>query len=268
MPVLQTTATSPGDTPAKAPPAITVADLHRVYEAEDGITYALQDINLEIAAGEFVSVVGQSGCGKSTLLNIIAGLDRADHGSVTLHGEPVTRPRPQDVGYVFQQPVLLPWRRIIDNIMLPTRLMRKPVSGYRERAHELLELVGLAGFERRFPHQLSGGMQQRAAIVRALLHAPRVLLMDEPFGALDALTRDRMNVELLRIWQTTGTTVVFVTHDLREAAFLSDRVVVMSARPGSVREIVASTLPRPRDREVLFSEELRVLTSQLGDCIV
>lgn len=256
------------DASVDARPLIEIEGLHRVYDAHDGLLHALKNIDLTIRDGEFLSIVGQSGCGKSTLLNLIAGLDLPTRGVVRLDGRTVDHPVPDDVGYVFQQPVLLPWKNILDNVLLPVQLMGRNRREFVARAHDLLDLVGLRGFESRYPSQLSGGMQQRASIVRALLHEPKILLMDEPFGALDAMTRERMNTELLRIWETTGATVAFVTHDLREAAYLSDRVVVMSARPGTIRDVVESPLVRPRTEDVVYSDDFRDLVMKLGDLIV
>jgi NitT/TauT family transport system ATP-binding protein len=246
---------------------IEVRDVHRVYEAEGGPLHALKEIQLTIHQGEFVSIIGQSGCGKSTLLNLLAGLDAPTRGTITLDGTVVDRPLPDDIGYVFQRAVLLPWKTILENVLLPIEIMGKKRSDYIEPAYELLDLVGLLGFESSYPSQLSGGMQQRASIVRALLHQPKILLMDEPFGALDAMTRERMNEELLRIWAATEATVAFVTHDLREAAFLSDRVVVMSARPGTIRKIITSPLGRPRTPDVVHSDGYHELVKDLGDLI-
>lgn len=243
---------------------IELSDVHRVFPAEGRIVHALKAIDLDVREGEFLSIVGQSGCGKSTLLNLMAGLDTISHGSIRFDGEEIIKPRPSQIGYVFQQPVLLPWRRIIDNVLLPSELMGRNKAAASSRARELLELVGLSDFVDRYPSQLSGGMQQRAAIVRALVHEPSVLLMDEPFGALDAITREHMNVELIKIWERTRITVVFVTHDLHEAAFLSDRIAVMTARPGTIREIIVSNIPRPRDAETVFSDEFQDLTHRLS----
>jgi NitT/TauT family transport system ATP-binding protein len=248
-------------------PLIQASHVHKVYETGDGVVHALDDVSFTVRDGEFVSVVGKSGCGKSTLLNLIAGLDFPSQGTLVLGGAAVTEPRSREIGYVFQQPVLLPWRSILDNVLLQIELLRLSRQSYRDRADELLELVGLKGFERRFPAQLSGGMQQRAAIVRALIHEPSVLLMDEPFGALDAISREYMNLELLRIREATGSTIVFVTHDLREAAFLSNRVVVMTPRPGTVRAIVESPTPFPRTRDVMFTEEFTAVVRELEDLI-
>ena len=222
-----------------------------VYATASGPLEALRDIGLSVATGEFVALVGPSGCGKSTLLRIIAGLRRATTGLVRVGGSEVVKPL-SNVGMVFQAPVLLKWRTIIDNVLLPAELAGRPPSRYRQRARELLRLVGLEEFAGKRPGELSGGMQQRVSICRALLLDPPLLLMDEPFGALDAMTRDDMNFELLRIWgEEAGIvaqrkTIVFVTHSIPEAVILSDRVVVLSQRPGSISAIEQIDLPRPR----------------------
>jgi NitT/TauT family transport system ATP-binding protein len=242
-----------------------VHNVEKVFDVDDDVVYALRDVSLKVYESEIVCLVGRSGCGKSTLLNVLAGLDRPTSGDVFFSGSPVTGPLYKNVGYVFQQPVLLPWRTIIDNVCLGVELMRLPKQGRKERARELLALVHLSGFEDRFPHQLSGGMQQRAAIARALMHSPAVLLMDEPFGALDAMTREYMNLELLNLQRTTGTTIVFVTHDLREAVFLADRVVAMTPRPGTIRSIQESALPRDRDESTFYSDSFKDLTRELHE---
>jgi NitT/TauT family transport system ATP-binding protein len=207
---------------------------------------ALQDVSLSVPMGQFVSIVGPSGCGKSTLLKLVAGLLKPSSGHVRLHGDAVAGPR-NDIGYVFQRAALLEWRSARRNILLQAEMRHMPGAQARERADELIDMTGLRGFEDSYPHELSGGMQQRVALCRALLHRPPVLLMDEPFGALDALTREQMNIELHRIWRETGTTVLLVTHSISEAVYLSDRVVVMSARPGTVTEIIDVALPPERD---------------------
>ncbi|WP_395103440.1 ABC transporter ATP-binding protein [Actinomadura sp. SCN-SB] len=203
---------------------------------------ALREVSLDVAGGEFVAIVGPSGCGKSTLLKLVAGLLKPTSGTVRLRGEPVTGPR-HDIGYVFQRAALLEWRSARRNILLQAEMRRMPSAKARERTAELIEMTGLSGFEDALPHELSGGMQQRVALCRALLHEPPVLLMDEPFGALDALTREQLNVEMRRIWRETRTTVLLVTHSITEAAFLASRVVVMSHRPGTIREIIDVDLP-------------------------
>ncbi|MQA81597.1 MAG: ATP-binding cassette domain-containing protein [Streptosporangiales bacterium] len=223
---------------------------------------------MSIRAGEFLSLIGPSGCGKSTLLRIIAGLIPPSIGSVTVDGVPVEEPR-DDVGIVYQAPVLLPWRTVLDNVLLPLQVARIRVrQEHVDRAKELLTVAGLDGFFDRRPSELSGGMQQRVAICRALIREPRVLLMDEPFGALDAITREQMGAELLRIWQEVGTTVVFITHSIQEAVFLSDRVAVMTARPGRLALLVDIDLPRPRDAETyelpVFAEWSAQLRQAIG----
>ena len=218
------------------------------YRADSGPVEALREISFTVARGELVALVGPSGCGKSTLLRIVAGLRPPTTGAVAVDGRAVRGPIAA-VGMVFQAPVLLRWRTVRDNVLLPAELSGLDVARFRARADALLALVGLAEFGRKLPRELSGGMQQRASICRALLLDPPLLLMDEPFGALDAMTRDDMNLELLRVWGETGTerkTIVFVTHSIPEAVFLADRVVVMSPRPGRVARIVDVALPRPR----------------------
>ena len=214
---------------------------------------ALQDVSFDIARGEFVSVVGTSGCGKTTLLKIVAGLIPKSGGEVLIGGSPVEGPR-KDIGFVFQQPVLLPWRTVLENTLLPIEVMGLPLDQYRERANEILDMVGLTGFADRYPFELSGGMQQRVSITRALVYEPDVLLLDEPFGALDAMTREAMNLELLRIWSKSGKTVLFVTHSISEAIFLSDRVVALTPRPGRLADTVQVDLPRPRRLDLMQTE--------------
>lgn len=224
-----------------------------VYQAREGAIEALRTLSLSINEGEFVSLLGPSGCGKSTLLMIVAGLLRPSFGRVTINGRLVDRPQ-VDVGIVFQNPVLLDWRRVLDNVMLQVEARSLPREAYRQRARDLLARVGLAGFERSFPFELSGGMSQRVSVCRALVHDPPLLLMDEPFGQLDALTRDQMMIDLHRLWSGSNKTVVFVTHSIPEAIFLSDRVVVMTPRPGQIDRIVEVDLPRPRRLSVRTTE--------------
>lgn len=226
-------------------PTVHVEDLHVRFASSRGEVTAVEHIDLTVAPGEFVTIAGPSGCGKSTLLKVISGLTKPSRGVVELNGSPVTGPR-QDIGYVFQRAALLEWRDVEGNILIQAEMRGMPRAKARERAAELIEMTGLSGFEKALPHELSGGMQQRVSLCRALLHEPQVLLMDEPFGALDALTRERMNVELRRIWETTGTTVMLVTHSVPEAVYLADRVVVMSPRPGRVLEVLDVDLPRHR----------------------
>jgi NitT/TauT family transport system ATP-binding protein len=219
-----------------------------------------------MSEGDFISLVGPSGCGKSTLLRMLAGLVPLSEGEVLVAGEPVRSPRP-DVGIVFQQPVLLPWLTVIDNVLLPVKLGREKAKRYRDRAEQLLQLVGLEGFGGRLPWQLSGGMQQRAAICRALILEPKVLLMDEPFGALDALTREEMGFELLRIWSEVGATVFFITHSISEAVLLSDRVFVMSRRPGRIIKTLDVELARPRSPESFRHPQFTELTAEVRQTI-
>ena len=206
---------------------------------------ALSGVDCSIDQGSFVSIVGPSGCGKSTLLRILAGLLDYEEGRVELDGQPIRGTR-RDIGFVFQSSILLPWRSILDNVLLPAEVLGLDMARARERAMQLLHLVRLDGFEHKLPRQLSGGMQQRASIARALLHDPKILLMDEPFGALDAMTRERMNLELQRIWMESGKTVVLITHSIPEAIFLGDVVFVMSPRPGTMQRVIRVDLPRPR----------------------
>ncbi|WP_439613305.1 ABC transporter ATP-binding protein [Reyranella sp.] len=218
----------------------------RIFNSRDGdqVT-ALQDVSLEIGRNEFITLVGPSGCGKSTLLRIVAGLILPTAGRASIGGAAITEPR-SETGIVFQAPTLLPWASVLDNVLFPLRMMHRIDSTSTDKAMALLKLVGLSGFESKSPRELSGGMQQRVAICRALVHDPDILLMDEPFGALDALTREEMTMELLRIWSERPKTVLFVTHSITEAVVLADRVVVMSPRPGRIQEIIEIGLPRPR----------------------
>jgi NitT/TauT family transport system ATP-binding protein len=213
----------------------------------------LADINFNVRRGEFISIVGPSGCGKTTLLNILAGLISKTEGSAAVSGHEVTKPL-SEIGMVFQAPTLLPWRTILENLMIPIEVQKRDKTEYKAIAADLLKLVGLDGFENKYPNELSGGMQQRAGICRALIHSPSVLLMDEPFGALDAMTREYMNLELLRIWKESNQTIALVTHSITEAVFLSDRVIVMSPRPGRIAEIINIELPRPRTLDMMTSD--------------
>jgi NitT/TauT family transport system ATP-binding protein len=233
---------------------VAVNELSKSYSSPEGTMCALQQISFSVRDCEFVAVVGPSGCGKSTLLKILAGLLPPTQGSASLRGTPITRPR-HDIGVVFQSPVLLPWRTVLENVLLPVDVQRLARDRYVKVARDLLELVGLKGFEHSYPWQLSGGMQQRVAITRALIHDPAMLLMDEPFGALDAMTREQMNLELQRIWLERKNTVLFITHSIPEAVFLADRVLVMAPRPGRIVQTLEVTLPRPRGLETMNSPE-------------
>ena len=228
-------------------PVVSVAGVNKVFESAGGRTTALEGIDLAVQRGEFVSLIGPSGCGKSTLLRVIGDLTAPTSGSVTVNGKPARQARQdRDYGIVFQAPVLFDWRSVQANVALPLEV--KGVSGAdrTRRVKAMLDLVELGEFARHYPYQLSGGMQQRVSIARALALEPSILLMDEPFGALDEMTRERMNSEVQRIWQQTGTTVVFVTHSIPEAVFLSTKVVVMSPRPGRIVRVIDVDLPRPR----------------------
>lgn len=234
---------------------IRIEGLGKSYRTRSGHrTEALRSISLTVSKGEFLSIVGPSGCGKTTLLKILAGIVQPSAGRIFVANQPLSGPR-RDVGMVFQQPVLLPWRTVLDNVMLPIQVLGLDRRQFLPRALQLLSMVGLEGFANRYPHELSGGMQQRVAICRALIHDPVLLLMDEPFGALDALTRERMNLELLRIWELSRKTVLLVTHSISEAVFLSDRVVVLSTRPGQVLDVLTIELGRPRSFEMLSTPE-------------
>lgn len=235
--------------------SIQVDNVSMVYRMRGERLLALSTINLDIAEGEFVSLIGPSGCGKSTLLRLIGDLHHPTSGQIRVHGKPAPQARQQrDYGIVFQSPVLYDWRTVERNVQLPLEIMGVARKERAERARELLALVGLEEFAQRYPWELSGGMQQRVAIARALSFRPSILLMDEPFGALDEMTRERLNLELLNIWAQTETTVVFVTHSIPEAVFLSDRIVVMTPRPGCVEYIVSVDLPRPRTAEMRGDE--------------
>jgi NitT/TauT family transport system ATP-binding protein len=227
-------------------PLIEVREVRKEFRSRSGaFLEALTNTSLSVQPKQFICIVGPSGCGKSTLLRLIAGLESASSGAILIDDKPVRGPR-RDIGLVFQSPVMLPWRTILKNVLVPAEVMKTSRTAARKRAHELLDLVGLEGFADRYPDELSGGMRQRAAIARALMHDPNILLMDEPFGALDALTREAMNLELLRIWQTSMKTVVLVTHSIEEALLLSDKVAVFAPRPGYVREILDVPIARPR----------------------
>ena len=225
--------------------------LNLIFDTADGAVQALKDVNLTIGKGEFVSFIGPSGCGKTTFLRVVADLERQTSGSITVNGMPPAAARQaRAYGYVFQAAGLYPWRTIERNVTLPLEIMGYPKAEQRERAARVLDLVELTGFEKKFPWQLSGGMQQRASIARALAFDADILLMDEPFGALDEIVRDRLNEELLKLWDRTGKTILFVTHSIPEAVYLSTRIVVMSPRPGRITDVIDSPLPRARPLEI------------------
>lgn len=237
---------------APAVPHVAIAAVSKVYDSQAGAVHALQGVDLDIRRGEFVTLLGPSGCGKSTLLKIVAGLDTATSGAIKIGGTSLSGVA-DGLGMVFQRDVLLDWRTILDNVLLPIEFAGLSRGEYDRRARQLLKLFGLEGCEHRHPWELSGGMRQRAAICRALLKEPDLLLMDEPFGALDALTRDELNIELQRLWITTRKTVLFVTHSIPEAILLSDRIVVMASGPGRIVEVIDVDFARPR--ELMLREE-------------
>ena len=243
--------------------AIEVADLVKTYATHDGtMVQALGPISVQVPSGGFMTIVGPSGCGKSTLLKLLAGLIPKTSGSIRVSGTEVTAPHP-DIGMVFQSPVLLPWKTTIENVLLPARVLGLDMGKARKRAVELLDMVGLQDFAAKYPKELSGGMQQRVAIARALIHDPSILMMDEPFGALDAMTRELMNVELLRIWHEAGKTIVFVTHSIPEAVFLGTQVMVLSSRPGRIADLVTVELPEQRGLDIMSTDAFGVFASRI-----
>jgi NitT/TauT family transport system ATP-binding protein len=247
--------------------ALRVERVSHVYDDQHGTVDALDNISFEIQPGEFVCLVGPSGSGKSTLLRIMAGLIQPQQGRVWLDGQIVTTPR-SSIGIVFQKANLMPWRTVRDNVGLPLEMEHLSSDEIQHQAQALIDLVGLTGFEESYPRGLSGGMEQRVAIARALIHNPAVLLLDEPFGSLDALTRERMALELTRIWSTQQTTVVMVTHSIQEAVFLSDQVLVMTDRPGRIAAAVPIDLPRPRDLNLLQEERFAEIAGKIRQAIV
>ncbi len=247
---------------------VTIQAVNKIFGKAPNQTVALQDIHLEIQQGEFISLIGPSGCGKSTLLRIIGDLISPSNGTVLVNGKPAEKARlDRDYGIVFQAPVLFDWRSVEKNVQLPLEIMGKSAAERAARANQMLELVELNGFQKHYPYQLSGGMQQRVSIARALSFHPQLLLMDEPFGALDEITRERLNAELLNIWSHTKTTIVFVTHSIPEAVFLSTRVVVMSARPGRITEIIPIDLPQPRDMDTRELPRFYELVTQVREAL-
>jgi NitT/TauT family transport system ATP-binding protein len=247
-------------------PILVAEQLSAVFPNHNGGLWALERVSFEVRPQEFVCVVGPSGCGKTTLLRLLAGLLTPTEGRVRFEGEPLVAPR-RRIGFVFQKANLMPWRTVLANVTLPLELQGERPAEARRRARELIELVGLSGFEHSLPRDLSGGMEQRVAIARALVHNPGVLLLDEPFGALDALTRERMGAELLRIWEARTKTVVMVTHSIPEALLLADRVLVLSPRPGQVRLALDVRLPRPRRMEMEYSPEFGALARRVRSAI-
>jgi NitT/TauT family transport system ATP-binding protein len=243
--------------------AIEVLGLSKTYSTRDGDITTLDGIDFSIASQEFVSVLGPSGCGKTTILKIVAGLVAPSGGDVRVDGQVVTGPQ-RKIGIVFQVPALMRWRNAIQNVMLPAEILFLNQAEYRDRARDLLHLVGLGGFERKYPNELSGGMQQRVAIARALIHDPSILLLDEPFSALDMMTRNQLNLELLRIWSERRKSSMLITHSIPEAVFLSDRVVVLGPRPAKVLEIVPVALPRPRTPDMRVSPMFMEIVDRIG----
>ncbi len=246
--------------------AIEIDNLSKHYDTRDGDVLAIKDVTFDIRQSEFISVLGPSGCGKTTLLKVIAGLEGATLGQARLHGKIIKGPQ-RKTGIVFQTPALMKWRTALMNVMLPAEILRLPQAQSRESALELLDLVGLREFTNKYPHELSGGMQQRVAIARALIHKPEILLLDEPFSALDTMTRGQLNLELLRIWSESKTTSLLITHSIPEAVFLSDRVVVMTSRPAQIAQIVTIDLPRPRTAEMRVSADFIRLIERVGRII-
>lgn len=243
-------------------PALLVESLSVIYQSSRGPHKAVEDLNMVVRPGEFVSILGPSGCGKSTLLGVVAGLLPATHGSVSVFGHRTYGPRP-DVGVVFQQATLLPWMNVLQNVLIPIKALRRYDRDYTKHAMDLLTLVGLRDYASHYPNELSGGMQQRVGIARALVHEPELLLMDEPFAALDAMTRERMSLELQSIWMASGKSVLFITHSIPEAVFLSDRVLMMSTSPGRFLNEVTVDLPRPRSLETMASSAYAALCGEI-----
>jgi NitT/TauT family transport system ATP-binding protein len=252
---------------AAAGAAIDIANIAKRYAGLDGEVEALRAVSLGVGEGEFVSVLGPSGCGKSTLMLLVAGLEPASSGAIHIAGRKVDRPY-TDLGIVFQDHALLDWRSVMGNVMLQIEMRKLPPERFRARATELIARVGLDGFADKYPFELSGGMRQRAAICRALVHDPPVLFFDEPFGALDALTREQMRIDLEKLWLERRQTVLFITHSIQEAVLLSDRVVVMTPRPGRVDRIVTVDLPRPRDQTVQRSPEFARYCEEITQCFM
>jgi NitT/TauT family transport system ATP-binding protein len=247
-------------------PLLVADDIKKVYHTNQGQVEALAGVSFEVEAGEFLCLVGPSGCGKTTLLRILGALLAPTSGGVRLNGQGLTSPR-REISFVFQKANLMPWRTVLDNVALPLEVQGVDKTEARHRSQELLRLVGLPDFERAYPAQLSGGMQQRVAIARALIYGPAILLLDEPFGSLDALTREVLNVELLRIWRMRRQTGVMVTHSIQEAVFLADRVLVMSPRPGRIKAALPISLPRPRCLEMISDERFGFFSQRVRHAI-
>src|SRR5271167_999512 len=245
---------------------VTVTNLRKVYRTGAESVEAVSSVSFAVPRGQFVAILGPSGCGKSTLLMMVGGLETVTSGSIEIGGTPMTGPR-TSIGVMFQDPTLLPWKSALDNVLFPIRVLKRPLDAYRDRARQLLERVGLDEFAHKKPHELSGGMRQRVAICRALVYDPELLLMDEPFSALDAITRDEMNELLLDLWQQYTKTALFVTHSIREAVFLADRVLVMTRRPAKIVEDLTIPFPRPREMAIGESREFNEICGHLRERI-
>jgi len=244
-------------------PFISLRNVRKVYRSGDSEFLAVSDVSMDVWEGELVSLVGPSGCGKTTVLKILSGLQGTDGGSVMIGNIQIPFDPARDIGMVFQQALLLKWRTVLDNVLLPAEIIGLPMKAARARARELLNLVGLAGHEDKYPQQLSGGMQQRAAIARAFIHDPTLILMDEPFGALDALTREQMNLEMLKIWRESGKTIIFVTHSIQEAVFLASHCAVLTASPARMAEYFKIELPFPRALPIKTTDEFGVYARRI-----
>jgi NitT/TauT family transport system ATP-binding protein len=248
------------------PVVLSVRDLHKTFETKDGSHVAFETMSLDVHRREFICIIGPSGCGKSTFIRIVAGLEDSSGGEILIDGKPVSGPGP-DRGMVFQGYTLFPWRTVRQNVMFGLEMRGRSASFADVEARQWLDMVGLSKFEKSYPHELSGGMKQRVAIARALANEPRILLMDEPFGALDALTRCKMQNYLMQIWKKVEVTILFITHDLEEACYLADRIIVMGANPGRVLEVIENPIPRPRTTEQLLAPEFLALKRRLDELI-
>ncbi|MBF0276446.1 MAG: ABC transporter ATP-binding protein [SAR324 cluster bacterium] len=244
-------------------PFIKLSGVRKTYKTRGQEFLAVSEVTFDVNIGELISIVGPSGCGKTTVLKILAGIHSHEEGTVSIGNDTNPFDPTKDIGMVFQQPLLLKWRRILENVLLPAEILGLPLKESRERAQYLLKMVGLEGFEKKFPDELSGGMQQRTAIARALIHDPKLILMDEPFGALDALTREKMNLELLRIWKESQKTILFVTHGIQEAVFLGNRVIVLTSGPARMADNIAIDLPYPRLLEIKTHESFGSYTRHI-----
>ncbi len=247
-------------------PILTASKVSKTFRANSRLVHALEDVSFSVEQNEFVTLVGPSGCGKSTLLKIVGGLLDRSAGDVMVKGEPVLGPR-RDIGIMFQTAVLFDWRTTLENVLLPVEVLGLDLGAYRARARDILRMVGLEGFEEAYPNQLSGGMQQRASLSRALVYEPDVLLMDEPFGALDEFTRERLNLEIQRIWMEQRKTILFVTHNITEAVFLSDQILVMTPRPGRLARVVRVPFSRPREIRLMKSPEFAALVFEIREVL-